>query len=123
MDPICCEETFATDVRVTSVCCLTAACISSSSPCIVVLHPEILLRTQKAESTHWPLSALLERTSFADACAEGEVAPRWGAVYLPEVVVHKNEFGEPHSPVRVPVLIASPPWIPKNNVDSASSFR
>lgn len=124
MEPIYCEQHFQTEVRVTSMCCLTAACVGSPGMCVVALHPAIVIKNKSPgpKSQSWPLSALRERTSFKDAIQE-EVVPRWGGIYLPELVVSKDEFGEAASPVCVPLVWGSPPWKPKNDAKSVAEFR
>jgi len=121
MEPVYCDQRFQTEVRVTSMCCLTAARISNRSTCIVALHPEITIH-RRNHSTCWPFSALWKGTSLGDAF-EAEVVPPWGGIYWPEIVVCQDEFGEAASPVCVPLVLGSPPWKPENTVESVMNFR
>jgi len=122
MDPIFCVEQYDTEVQVMNMCCLTAACMSRPPPCIVALHPDILPVCAQQPEHKWPISALLERTSFKEACQD-LVVPRHGGIYLPDVAIRKDEFGQAIRPLSVPFLIACPSWKPSNDVRSAAQFR
>mmetsp|Transcript_112843 Transcript_112843/g.224520 ORF Transcript_112843/g.224520 Transcript_112843/m.224520 type:complete len:743 (-) Transcript_112843:162-2390(-) len=113
------RQRFQTEVRVESMCGLTAACIVSA--CIVMFHPGPSIISHSAKSL-WPFSALWKRTSLGDSF-EAELMPRHGGIYWPEIAVCKDEFGEAASPVSVPLVLGSPPQQPENSVESVEVFR
>jgi len=122
LDPISAGTLIATKIEVVDECCLSVARRLGGRACLLVNGREIgeWIAGSQISARAGQLGLLCNTTTLQPAMAagghEGLPIPRWGGIYVPNVLVFRDSEGTTIPHFRMPMLYACASWFPRGAI-------